>query len=235
VLASLYRVLAADLNEEKSEPVESNNSRQSECSVREEESIASIPASLLRPDTFRTAQIRRSFSSFTREGTSTELAQTSSKKSGTVVAEAGNRVAKSLTSMTDWFTAAAHDEVNDSGFKSGKASEFPEIPGEENRNVELFRIRKQYNVDSPVIHKQISRTASFTSVSGAEGRPTTPRAGSPARSNTLSRPHINTLSHEHVSGSFEIQHPTSPQSITEPRPGQKQRRDTLEIPAPTHH
>lgn len=86
--------------------------------------------------------------------------------------DVGNRkkVASRLTKINHFFTNAGDDRANDAEFKQGKALDFPEIPGEQQRNPELIRIREQYNQprdeDGNVttgLRRQRSRAASFSS------------------------------------------------------------------------
>ncbi|KAK0263791.1 hypothetical protein LTS09_002142 [Friedmanniomyces endolithicus] len=62
--------------------------------------------------------------------------------------EAGfkNRVARLFLRAGDHFGAVAREVFDDSEFRQGRAtSEFPEVPGERNRNRELSRIRTTYS------------------------------------------------------------------------------------------
>ncbi|KAK0252180.1 hypothetical protein LTR01_006238 [Friedmanniomyces endolithicus] len=62
--------------------------------------------------------------------------------------EAGfkNRVARLFLRVGDHFGAVAREVFDDSEFRQGRAtSEFPEVPGERNRNRELSRIRTTYS------------------------------------------------------------------------------------------
>lgn len=61
-------------------------------------------------------------------------------------ADAGRRkVAKTFDWMSKKLGTAADDTFNDADNFSGKAREFPEIPGEQNRNPKLGQIREGYN------------------------------------------------------------------------------------------
>jgi hypothetical protein len=153
--------------------------------------------------------------------------------------DVGNRrrVARALIAFGDRLGTAAPDQFDDSGFKHGKAVDFPEIPGEEQRNSALSQIRDRYNQSrdadgnvTPGLRRQHSRAASFTgsdaSGLGVEGGSTTPRAASPRR------PHANTFPTERTSS--ELQNTLSHSSAGS-NGGRIGRRDTLEVPSPVHH
>jgi hypothetical protein len=55
------------------------------------------------------------------------------------------RVAKAITAVAEYIGTASPDRFDDSSFQHGDASDFPEIPGEKQRNRELQRIRLSYN------------------------------------------------------------------------------------------
>jgi hypothetical protein len=123
------------------------------------------------------------------------------------------RVAKTLQTVGNAFLGTApHDWYDDSEFKQGTASDFPEIPGEQQRNSALPQIKKQYNPRrdiegnvTPMLRPQRSRSASFNSsvVSGL---------GIDDR------------------GSFEI----ADLSLSSGPDRTPQRRDTLEVPEAVH-
>ncbi|TKA79743.1 hypothetical protein B0A55_04362 [Friedmanniomyces simplex] len=57
-----------------------------------------------------------------------------------------NRIARLLLRASEHFGAVAREVFDDSEFRRGRAtSEFPEVPGERNRNGELSRIRTTYS------------------------------------------------------------------------------------------
>lgn len=55
------------------------------------------------------------------------------------------RVAKAITAVAEYIGTASPERFDDSAFQHGDASDFPEIPGEEQRNSGLQRIRRSYN------------------------------------------------------------------------------------------
>ncbi|KXX74657.1 hypothetical protein MMYC01_209267 [Madurella mycetomatis] len=118
---------------------------------------------------------------------------------------AGKRpeVERILSNIAHKFGTAAPDRHDDHDFKHGKATGFPEIPGEVYRNQDLIRIKEQWGQSGPEDDESLtprgrrSRANSFVgSVSGAAGisRPasSTPRAQSLHREGTI-RPASTTL------------------------------------------
>jgi hypothetical protein len=149
------------------------------------------------------------------------------------IPDVGNRrrMARALIAFGDRLDTAAPDQFDDSGFKHENAVDFPEIPGEEQRNSALSQIRDRYNQPRdadgnvpPGLRRQHSRASSFTgsdaSGFGVEGGLTTPRAASPRR------PHANKFPTERTSsdrGSSSPTHtpvsnPPAPSSPPEPPP-----------------
>jgi hypothetical protein len=150
------------------------------------------------------------------------------------------KIARSLFAVSNWMSIAAHDRYQNSDFKSGPALRFPEIPGEENRNGELNKIRKQYNRDQNLDEfsasgspDRLSRVPSFTgSISsrrGFEGSPATPRTASPA-------PGVGGRSQTSMSqvdrSSFDLQDPSSSGNATSNH--SRARSNTLEVPKPVY-
>ncbi|GFG11435.1 hypothetical protein IFM61606_03194 [Aspergillus udagawae] len=150
------------------------------------------------------------------------------------------KIARSLFALSNWMSIAAHDRYQNSDFKSGPALRFPEIPGEENRNGELNKIRKQYNRDQNLDEfsasgspDRLSRVPSFTgSISsrrGFEGSPATPRTASPA-------PGVGGRSQASMSqvdrSSFDLQNPSSSGNATSNH--SRARSNTLEVPKPVY-
>lgn len=91
-------------------------------------------------------------------------------------ADAGNRrkVARALTTLSNAFGTASSDRYDDSEFKRGPALDFPEIPGEQNRNRDLSQIRERYNIRGDGISTHGGRSrASSCNRSAAAGRDTT--------------------------------------------------------------
>jgi hypothetical protein len=189
----------------------------------------------------------------THRGSSTELDRTMTRptRSDThqtrqsTAADVGGRrkVANALLQFGKYFDNAARDWMDNSEFQRGQASHWPEVPGERNRNPEIFVTMEKYNPshDGNSIHeprRPRSRSASFTGsvTSGRafDSRPATPRSSSPSPSLVSGRPHSNTLPAQRIS--FEPQgHASSSAAV----PGEEavvvKRRDTLEVPLSVHH
>ncbi|KAF7122939.1 hypothetical protein CNMCM5793_001115 [Aspergillus hiratsukae] len=135
------------------------------------------------------------------------------------------KIARTLIAISDWMSIAAHDRYQ---FKSGPAQGFPEVPGEENRNGDLNRIREQYD--------RLSRVPSFTgSISSRrdfEGSPRIPTTASPA-------PSMGGRSQASISqadrSSFDVQDPSSSSSSgNATRSHSRARGNTLEVPKPVY-
>lgn len=167
------------------------------------------------------------------------------------------KVAKMLMKMGDALGAAKQEWRDDSDFKRGKASNFPEVPGELYRNGELPKIRKSYNPprdpdgNATPLPRSRSRASSFVgnvaSVQGIEGvthirRATSPRPmmspASRSESPTPPSPRVtkqraNTM--PATMASSELHHTDSQSSSGLVRGRRRARRDTLEVPPLTHH
>ena len=102
------------------------------------------------------------------------------------------KVIRVLIRFIKYFGTPARGRFDVTEFRHGRATNYPQIPGEEQRNRDLSRIRSQYEEprnshDSATsrIHGQRSRDPSISSslaaVSGAEDNSATPRATSPPR------------------------------------------------------
>ena len=115
---------------------------------------------------------------------------------------AGKRpeVARILSNIAEKLGTASPDRYNDYEFKHGKATGFPEIPGEENRNRLLLQIKEQWGQsdldgdDAPTPRGR-SRANSFNGEVSRTPR-TRSRAqsfnGSPSRSHSPQPPHTPT-------------------------------------------
>jgi hypothetical protein len=85
------------------------------------------------------------------------------------------------TAMTNYFSTAAADRFDDTDFKRGEASNYPEIPAEEWRNRNLEQIRKDYNPlrdeagNATPLQRQRSFTGSTASGRGPDDGVATPR------------------------------------------------------------
>lgn len=165
--------------------------------------------------------------------TSRELRPVDTFQSHQGTIDIGNRrkVAKMLTTITDYLGTAGHGQFDDSGFRRGRASDWPEIPGEVYRNRHLSRTKKKYNPDrdadgnlTPASPERLSRTASFQgSVSGVQMSPP------PLRPSSAGRPGTPSARRR----SSELQDPASP-SFAGPAGSKRPRRDTLEVPTKAH-
>jgi hypothetical protein len=125
------------------------------------------------------------------------------------------KVVKMFTAISNYLGSQLFD---DSGFKSGKATEFPVVPGEEHRNERLPQIREQYNLSrdadgsvTPALRRSHSMAGSFNgsfaSGFGVEDSSTMPGTAS-FPSPFAPPPHAATLPAKRPS--FELQsHPSS--------------------------
>jgi hypothetical protein len=163
---------------------------------------------------------------------SSEIARTISQSS--TQHDAGNRlrIAETLIAIGNRLGTAAPDRYDLSEFKHGKAVDFPEIPGEQQRNSNLQEIRDRYNqsrdADGNItpLRRQNSRTGSFTESAASE-------LGEGNRATSPGRPrHPNTLGSERRSS--ELQNTVSYSSTGSNGNGIR-RRDTLAVPSPVHH
>ncbi|ODH45499.1 hypothetical protein GX48_08423, partial [Paracoccidioides brasiliensis] len=241
VLGSLYLVLAADLLavEEEEKPTTSSN-RDNNSIMQEIGTVVSAASSHYPPGN---VELRRSVSN-TRSATE----QDGQPRQSTIPDSANRRkVARALTRFGIYLSDAAHERLNNSEFKSGKALDFPEIPGEIRRNRDLPHIRNQYNAVrdadgnvTPSLRGRSSRAASFASnMSGlnVEGisRDLRPPSRSPSPSSpttTSRRPHSNSLTNDRPSTGNHSLPPLSNSSAIKTHPS---RRATLEVPVQTHH
>lgn len=159
--------------------------------------------------------------------------------------DAGNRVkvANALAKIGNYIGTPAQDRFDLSEFKHGKALDWPEIPGEEQRNSKLTKTRETYNQkreELPVERPSRAPSIIGSEVSGLERRSTTPRASSPhpllsphsSSPSTFQLPHASTFSVGRRSS--ELQNDISPSRAGSPGPRLKQRRDTLKVPHHSH-
>ncbi|KAL7896445.1 hypothetical protein HDV63DRAFT_249195 [Trichoderma sp. SZMC 28014] len=155
----------------------------------------------------------------------------------TSTVDSGNRrkVAKMLISVGNALGNKAHTWVDDLE-RSGKALDFPEIPGESWKNKDLPKIRQTYNVprdadgNATPLPRSRSRAGSH--------RGTSPLPGlSPSRSHSMVRPppslprqnRASTLPQGFSHG------PTNHSPPAQARGRQRVRSDTLEVPTLSHH
>lgn len=231
-LGSLYLLLSSDPEEKEKDNPNPSAHYHCTCSMQDVSMSPSTPSTpIASPRNVRRSSSkneRRSLTEIERvPTTSGPVVRTQTKRSWTVD-DAGNRrkVANVLTNIGNYIGTAAQDRFDDSEFKHGKAVDYPELPGEENRNPGLNLIREQYNPtrDSDI---RPSRAGSF--ISGVEG---SIRGVSPSlHSQSTQRPHASTLPAGRIS--TESQNPTSSSSVPLDR-GRKPRRDTLEVPSPVY-
>lgn len=160
-------------------------------------------------------------------------------------ADSGSRrkVAKMFVSVGNALGAKAQDWFDDSEFKTGKALDWPEIPGEPWRNERLQDIRDQYNphrdADGNATPRPRSRSQASSYMGGV-------RATSPYPGLSLSRSHSPTPQSSSIprqqrastlpeARPHGFQTTSSSPLPTLPRGRQRMRRDTLEVPPPSHH
>ncbi|CAD6445916.1 5d690aee-2ed0-4170-bf39-2259aa5714d5 [Sclerotinia trifoliorum] len=155
-----------------------------------------------------------------------EIAPTTSSRPSLALAklssDVGNRrkVATVLTAIGNYIGTAAEFRLDDSEFKHGKAVDFPEIPGEDQRNAKLPHIREAYNHTRDV-----------------DGN-ITPMLR-PSRAPSINGSIISGLDIEASTGTGEPASPRSPASHFSASPANgdrpRLRRDTLEVPPQVHH
>lgn len=139
----------------------------------------------------------------------------------TVGTDAGSR--RKVAGAFEWIGhklgTPAPDAFDDSAFLTGPAADFPTVPGEEERNPELHKIRASYNPrrdsegNASPLRRQRSRTGSFT--------------GSVMSGLGIAGPSDAEL---HRTDTVATNPPVEPLAN---RP--KIRRDTLEVPKPAYH
>lgn len=193
---------------------------------------------------------RYSLSTLKRALTHTTIA---SSKAGNVEGGSRHRVAELLTAVGNKLGTATQDSFDISKFRDGQALDFPEIPGEKERNSNLARVREIYNQrlepdGTPAVQASRSRASSFIGA-GPSGhaldglrssadispRPDLSRSVSPAPSSSGAiRQRASTLPVAERS-SYELhQVVTLPSGPNGSRGRQRARRDTLEVPAAVH-
>lgn len=183
---------------------------------------------MTRQDTYQTYQsdalrrTSRQLSHATTRGTFGELhrlhrAGTEGTASATADAGSRRKVAGALEWIGHKLGTPAPDAFDDSAFLTGPAADFPTVPGEEERNPELHKIRASYNPrrdsegNATPLRRQRSRTGSFSgSVVSALG--------------------ITALSEAELPNTDTAAGPV--ESLAD-RP--RMRRHTLEVPKPAYH
>ncbi|KAG5960108.1 hypothetical protein E4U57_000267 [Claviceps arundinis] len=164
-------------------------------------------------------------------------------KAETSQSEGGSRkkVAAVLVAIGGALGSATHDSFDLSKFRDGQALDFPEIPGERERNVNLAHIREVYSKrleedGTPAVQASRSRASSFNG-NGPSGHAfdnlrqsrDASRSASPVPS--LSRPRASTLPVPVPSASQGPHAESASLTSSELLRGRlRQRRDTLEVP-----
>lgn len=142
------------------------------------------------------------------------------------------RVAKAITAVAEYIGTASPERFDYSAFQHGNASDFPEIPGEEQRNSGLERIRRSYNQprnaeadDAQTPRRSRSRAVSFNGSSAS--RPTL--EGGLTKARTISHQGLRSSLGEDTT-KFTPEHPPTDRLGAASR----QRSDTLHIPTMSH-
>ncbi|KAI9642351.1 hypothetical protein NHQ30_009155 [Ciborinia camelliae] len=222
VFGSFYRLFAANMEADEEE-VNQNTSKHHGLSKR---GVRTVPesSSYATPEMMRRSLSNNSTTTSHEMGH--EIAQTMRVRPSLGPAKSssdvGNRrkVANILTAIGNYVGTAAQFRLDDSEFKHGKAVDFPEIPGEDNRNPNLQHIRETYNQPRD-----------------PDGN-TTP-AFRPSRAPSINGSIISRLDIEDGTAMAEPTSPWSPASqLSSPtangdRP--RLRQDTLEVPSQVHH
>lgn len=151
------------------------------------------------------------------------------------------KVAKMFIAVGNSLGAAAHDWFDDSEFKRGRAVDFPEIPGEINRNRDLAQIRELYNprrdADGNATPLPRSRASSFVgSVASGRGVEGLSRAASPRPSRSPSPLPVTAAGQRQRASTMPVGRVSFELQAVDPNRGRRRaRRDTLEVPTPMHH
>ena len=136
-------------------------------------------------------------------------------RSRTATIERNSRhvVASTFERIGDILGTPAPEAFDDSRFQRGPAADFPEVPGELERNAELNRIKEQYSKmrDAAPLRKQRSRTGSFISERSETGLG------------------IEVSSEGNSQTADTVAGPSNPSNERS-----KERRSTLEVPKPAH-
>lgn len=153
------------------------------------------------------------------------------------------RVAKIIVSVGETLGSKAHNLVDDSEFRRGKAVDWPETPGESWRNQRLRVTRALYNPsrDADGNATPLPRSPSRAGSSRGDARGRSPRPGlSPSRSHSPTRPPPSVVRQQRAGTLPETptfrrhNHHPSPLPVLSQEP-QRARSDTLEVPSVSHH
>lgn len=153
------------------------------------------------------------------------------------------RVARFIVSVGETLGSKAHNLVDDSEFRRGKAVDWPEVPGESLRNQRLRITRALYNPrrDADGNATPLPRSPSRAGSSRGDARGLSPLAGlSPSRSHSPTRPPPSVARQQRAGTMPEP--PTFRRQDHRPSPlpfhsqeCRRARSDTLEVPSISHH
>lgn len=155
----------------------------------------------------------------------------------TDISDVANRraVATFLTSFGNRINETALNSFDDRDFRRGRATDYPQIPGENLRNPTLLQTMESYNPirDADGNATPLRRSGSFISLTNSEASASIQSPTFPARAHRRSHSHDSTKSNERPS--FELQNLPSTSSAASNGPRIQVRRDTLTVPAPISH
>lgn len=141
------------------------------------------------------------------------------------------RVAEMLQKAGDKLGSAAHNKYDANAYNASAAREFPEIPGEAQRNPELNELKRQYSLRRDVVLREENSRAASPAATAS----TFPEFdGSPSASPVLGREEFSE-SPERMptrSDTLEIPSPTHMSFLDLDRGRSHARRSTLEVPPP---
>ncbi|ETR99849.1 hypothetical protein M419DRAFT_54116, partial [Trichoderma reesei RUT C-30] len=231
VIGSLYLVLAADVNAVKEES--------GSIEMGQTDTESAVP--LHNVDRVQTTQ-----TSASTNASVTMQRHTSSNSTvrppSTTGSSSRRRVAKIIVSVGETLGSKAHNLVDDSEFRRGKAVDWPETPGEPWRNKELRITRALYNPsrDADGNATPLPRSPSRAGSSRGDARGRSPRPGlSPSRSHSPTRPPPAVARQQRAGTLPETptfrrhdHHPPPLPLLAQER--QRARSDTLEVPSVSH-
>jgi hypothetical protein len=144
----------------------------------------------------------------------------------------GRKSARSAMRVSEWFGSLARKVFDDSDFRKGQATTYPEVPGERQRNPGLGDTISIYSpsVYAPSVYSPSVRRESAGSSGDSDGAGASGRVLSRSRSNTL-----EVVSMQTEDKKVEKRRDTL-DAVRTPAEGGKRpakRRDTLEVPAPS--
>ncbi|KAH0495118.1 hypothetical protein TgHK011_008685 [Trichoderma gracile] len=153
------------------------------------------------------------------------------------------RVARIIVSVGETLGSKAHNLVDDSEFRRGKAVDWPETPGESWRNQRLRVTRALYNPsrDADGNATPLPRSPSRAGSSRGDAIGRSPRPGlSPSRSHSPTRPPPAVARQQRAgtmpeTSTFTCQDHRPPPLPLISQQRQRARSDTLEVPSASHH